>query len=36
MRRVAPAIALYFSPPLVAEILLGDFPITMLRRSCLP
>lgn len=30
MRRVAPAIALYFFAPLVAEFLLGDFPVTML------
>jgi hypothetical protein len=30
MRRVAPAIALYFLSPFVAEFLLGDFPITML------
>jgi len=30
MRRVAPAIALFFLSPLVAEFLLGDFPITML------
>jgi hypothetical protein len=29
MRRVAPAVALYFLSPLVAEFLLGDFPITM-------
>ena len=30
MRRVGPAIALYFFAPLVAEFLLGDFPVTML------
>jgi hypothetical protein len=30
MRRVGPAIALYFLAPLVAEFLLGDFPVTML------
>src|SRR5262249_3412316 len=30
MRRVAPAIALYFLSPLVAEFLLGDFPVTLL------
>jgi hypothetical protein len=30
MRRVAPAIALYFLSPLVAEFLLGDFTVTML------
>ncbi|MBV1853636.1 hypothetical protein [Catellatospora tritici] len=30
MRRVAPAIALYFLSPFVAEFLLGDFPITMI------
>jgi hypothetical protein len=30
MRRVAPAIALFFLAPLVAEYLLGDFPLTYL------
>jgi uncharacterized membrane protein len=30
MRRVAPAIGLFFIAPLVAEFLLGDLPITML------
>jgi hypothetical protein len=30
MRRVAPAIALFFLAPLVAEFLLGDFPLTYL------
>src|ERR1700722_4227652 len=30
MRRVAPAIGLFFLAPLVAEFLLGDLPITML------
>jgi hypothetical protein len=30
MRRVAPAVALYFLAPLVAEFLLGDFPVTYL------
>ena len=30
MRRVLPAIALFFVAPLVAEFLLGDLPITML------
>lgn len=30
MRRVAPAVALYFLAPFVAEFLLGDFPITMI------
>jgi hypothetical protein len=30
VRRVAPAIGLYFLAPLVAEFCLGDFPLTML------
>jgi hypothetical protein len=30
MRRVAPAFALFFLAPLIAEFLLGDFPITYL------
>jgi len=30
MRRVAPAVLLFFLSPLVAEFLLGDFPITLL------
>ena len=30
VRRVAPAIGLYFLAPLVAEFFLGDFPVTML------
>jgi hypothetical protein len=30
MRRVAPAIALYFLAPFVAEFLLGNFPITLI------
>lgn len=30
MRRIAPAVALYFLAPFVAEFLLGDFPITMI------
>ncbi len=30
MKRAAPAIALFFLAPLVAEFLLGDLPITML------
>jgi len=30
MRRVAPAVALFFLSPLVAEFLLGDFPITLI------
>ena len=30
MRRAAPAIGLFFLSPLVAEYLLGDFPVTML------
>ena len=30
IRRVAPAIALYFLAPLISEFLLGDFPITKL------
>lgn len=28
LRRIAPAVALYFVSPLVAEFLLGDFPLT--------
>ena len=30
MRRVAPALALFFLAPLIAEFFLGDFPITLL------
>jgi hypothetical protein len=30
IRRIAPAIALYFLAPLISEFLLGDFPITKL------
>lgn len=30
IRRIAPAIGLYFLAPLISEFLLGDFPITML------
>jgi hypothetical protein len=30
MRRLAPAIALYFLAPFVAEFLLGDFPLTLI------
>lgn len=30
MKRVAPAIALFFIAPLVAEYLLGDIPINLL------
>jgi hypothetical protein len=30
MRRLAPALSLFFLAPLVAEFLLGDFPITLL------
>ncbi|WP_051366811.1 hypothetical protein [Hamadaea tsunoensis] len=30
MRRLAPAFALYFLAPFVAEFLLGDFPVTMI------
>jgi hypothetical protein len=30
MRRIAPAIALYFLAPFVAEFLLGNFPITLI------
>jgi hypothetical protein len=30
MRRVAPALGLYLLAPLVAEYLLGDFPLTRL------
>jgi hypothetical protein len=30
MRRIAPAVALYFLAPFVAEFLLGDFPLTLI------
>jgi hypothetical protein len=30
MRRLAPAFAVFFLAPLVAEFFLGDFPVTLL------